>query len=269
MISADPTELAELQKILQASRASWEAGETSVSQLSPIEQESLLGLLEGNGEALPAETVVEEAIRTERYTVPHTPIKDQKQCGSCYSFGASAVYESHKLLKTGQTFDLSEQWFMMKAKEIGPYGGCQGWYLDTSMNLLKNNGVAAEKDCPYKGVEGACTSGAPQYRIASWTRTTDANTIKNALKNNGAVYVGFAVFSDFSYYKDGYYEYKSGYKRGYHAVAIVGYDDKGFYVKNSWGTSWGKAGYFWILYSQMTNAVEFGTCFGGSYYIER
>lgn len=35
---------------------------------------------------------------------------------------------------------------------------------------------------------------------------------------------------------------------GGHAVLIVGYDERGFLVKNSWGTDWGDAGYATIAY---------------------
>lgn len=35
---------------------------------------------------------------------------------------------------------------------------------------------------------------------------------------------------------------------GGHAVLLVGYDDRGFVAKNSWGTEWGDGGYFRITY---------------------
>jgi C1A family cysteine protease len=43
---------------------------------------------------------------------------------------------------------------------------------------------------------------------------------------------------------------------GGHCVLAVGYDDATqlFKVRNSWGTSWGQAGYFQIPYAYLTNA---------------
>jgi C1A family cysteine protease len=40
---------------------------------------------------------------------------------------------------------------------------------------------------------------------------------------------------------------------GGHAVLAVGYDDKSerFIVRNSWGVSWGKRGYFTMPYSYL------------------
>jgi C1A family cysteine protease len=229
----------------------------------------MCGLLPGvyDPASVPGEAEITEPMAFRGYETPHTSIKDQGSCGSCYAFGACATYEGFRKKKTGETTDLSEQYFMMKAKAIGPYGGCQGWYLDTSMNLLKNYGVPAESCCPYKAYETACPSTCTgTYKITSFAGTSTQSGIKNGL-NYGPVYVGFAVYTDFSSYTSGYYAYTSGSLRGYHAVAVVGYDDIGFKVKNSWGTGWGESGYFRILYSQMTNSVQFGTCFGGSFYI--
>jgi C1A family cysteine protease len=270
--NAQSRELISLQEILQTTNATWTAAETEISQMSPIDQEKLLGLLPGIGnmEALPAETVFVGEILRDSHESPHTSIKNQGQCGSCYAFGACATYEGFKLLKTGKSYDLSEQYFMMKAKAIGPHGGCSGWYLDTSMNLLKNNGVCDESCCPYKAAEAACPSSCqPTHKIGSYSITKDLNTLKKAVRESGLVYVGFAVYNDFTYYSGGIYRYTSGSLRGYHAVAVVGYDEsnKCFKVKNSWGSGWGEKGYFRIGYDQMTNSVQFGTCFGGSYYI--
>jgi C1A family cysteine protease len=270
IVSAQSSELEQLQQILLTTRASWTAGETSVSRLSAEEQRNLMGLLPGvyDPASIPEETIDDTPVRDIRYEAPHTSIKNQSSCGSCYSFGACATYESWKLVTTGKTYDLSEQWFMMKAKAIGPYGGCNGWYLDTSMNLLKNHGVCDESCCPYKGYETACPSTCqPNHKIGGWASTTDKGTIQNALQKYGLVYVGFAVYADFMNYTGGYYTYTTGSLKGYHAVAIVGFDGTGFKVKNSWGSGWGESGYFRIAYSQMTNSVKFGTCFGGSFYI--
>jgi C1A family cysteine protease len=276
LANAQSRELVELQKILAATGATWTAAENPVSRMSEMEQEHLLGLLPSIYDiaALPEETIDNTPVSRGEYTHPHSAIRDQRSCGSCYSFGACGIYEGWKM-KAGQNVDLSEQWFMMKAKAIGPYGGCQGWYLDTSMNLLQNHGTADESACPYKGYEAACPSSAqPVHKIGSWARTTSLSTIKQALHNNSPVYVGFAVYSDFMSYSSGVYTFTSGSLRGYHAVAIVGYKetsstDGHFLVKNSWNTSWGESGYFRIAYSQMSNQVQFGTCFGGSYYIVR
>ncbi len=43
---------------------------------------------------------------------------------------------------------------------------------------------------------------------------------------------------------------------GGHAVLAVGYDDSksAFIIRNSWGSGWGLAGYFYMPYTYITNA---------------
>ncbi|MES1220344.1 MAG: C1 family peptidase, partial [Bacteroidota bacterium] len=43
---------------------------------------------------------------------------------------------------------------------------------------------------------------------------------------------------------------------GGHAVTAAGFDDKkqAFWVRNSWGTGWGKSGYFWMPYAYISNS---------------
>jgi C1A family cysteine protease len=72
---------------------------------------------------------------------------------------------------------------------------------------------------------------------------------------------GFSVYTAFEsdeVAKTGvvYLPAKSEKLLGGHAVVCVGYDDvtQRFIVRNSWGASWGQAGYFTIPYSYLTNA---------------
>jgi len=266
-------DLRSLQTLLEETNATWTAGETMFTNMDPIECEKYFGVPPGifDISALPEENMEEALPLRGSFTAKHTSIKNQGSCGSCYAFAACATYESFKLIKTGATYDLSEQDFMMKAKAIGPYGGCDGWYLDTSLNLLKNKGVTSESKCAYKGYEAACSSSGSDYKITSWSykRTPSVDDIKSYLSKYGLVYCAFVVYRDFMNYTGGVYRYTSGSQAGGHAVAIVGYDDakQAFKVKNSWGTGWGERGYFWIGYDQMNNCVQFGKYCGGSFFI--
>jgi C1A family cysteine protease len=43
---------------------------------------------------------------------------------------------------------------------------------------------------------------------------------------------------------------------GGHAVAIVGYNKKGFIIRNSWGTSYGEDGYAILKYEDFNKIIE-------------
>jgi hypothetical protein len=99
------------------------------------------------------------------------------------------------------------------------------------------------------------------YFLPLMQSATDTGTIKSALMTYGGVYAAF-------YYDDSYYNsataayYDGSTTGGNHAVTIVGWDNNyaatnfattapgngAWIVKNSWGTSWGKLGYFYVSY---------------------
>ncbi len=110
----------------------------------------------------------------------------------------------------------------------------------------------------------ARAGGAKTYKITAWQWVTmgspTVDAIKSALITYGPLVTTMNVYADFYYYTEGVYSHTSGALEGGHAILIIGYDDTNqyFIVKNSWGTTWGEAGFFRIAYSQLTNAVQFG-----------
>ena len=110
--------------------------------------------------------------------------------------------------------------------------------------------------------------------------TGDTAAVKNILRSNTPVMMGFNVYDTRSYtlfegLTTKSYTYNpltktgalvSGAKLlGGHAVPIIGYDDtKGvFLCQNSWGTSWGNKGFFLLPYSvfQSTKIVPAGNVY--------
>ena len=76
---------------------------------------------------------------------------------------------------------------------------------------------------------------------------------------NGPCVGGLPVFnskSDEFWIKNPYTDFEGG-----HAISIVGYNDDGFIIRNSWGKSYGENGYYVINMSDFKYFTEIWTIF--------
>jgi cathepsin F len=193
-----------------------------------------------------------------------SPVKNQQQCGSCWTFSTAENIEGQWQIKNKNTvLSLSEQWVVdcshacLQSEPDLCNGGCGGglpWlaYAD----IISNKGLPLESAYPYTGEQGTCQSGLPDAAVISnWTAlSTDQTQIMTYLANNGPLSITLNAGLLFSY--------SSGIITGSpdscpnsgsdHAVLLVGYDSSQDFwiVKNSWGSDWGENGYFRIAYDQ-------------------
>jgi len=186
-----------------------------------------------------------------------TPVRDQGDCGSCFTFGSIAVMETlYRALRGDPSFhiDLSEQ----EVVSCGAFSSCYGGgTAEEVANYLEDTGVPDEVCFPYTsgntGDDGecdrACADATPRrHFIAGWGMSYlpwSESTIKEELLN-GPVIVNMQVYDDFYGYTGGVYQRSSEVPDGWHIVALVGWDDSdnSWICKNSWGTDWGMQGYF-------------------------
>lgn len=79
--------------------------------------------------------------------------------------------------------------------------------------------------------------------------------LRHAIFTNGPCICVLPVYNS---EKDKFWE-KNGSIEGYHAVAVVGYDSKGFIIRNSWGSVYGSDGYNYITNEDINRSIEVWT----------
>lgn len=192
-----------------------------------------------------------------------TDVKDQGQCGSCWSFSATGSMEGAWAIKTGKLVSFSEQQ-LIDCSIIYGNSGCQGGLMEGAFEYAIDKGMCTESELPYKANGGLCSGCSA---VAHFTSCVDV-TQNNQLHLKEAVSYGpvsVAIEADtliFQFYKSGVVDdVKCGTNLD-HGVLVVGYGNENgkdyWLVKNSWGPRWGDNGYIKIARSNSTHDV--GVC---------
>jgi cathepsin L len=180
-------------------------------------------------------------------------VKDQGQCGSCWSFSAVASLEGQHFKKTGKLVSLSEQNLVDCSSKFGNQG-CNGGLMDQAFSYIKaNKGIDTEQSYPYEATDGKCRFKAANVGATDTgfvdIKSGDEKALTEAIATVGPIAVAIDASQDsFQFYSSGVYvEPNCSSTELDHGVAAVGYgalSGKDYYiVRNSWGPSWGDKGY--------------------------
>ncbi len=269
-------EMKDLQRAILDRGHDWEAGPTSLSALSPEDQERRLGLRLVPEEMSRLDTMMAAMAPFDVGFPPvwdwrnveganwTTPIRDQQGCGSCVAFGTVAVLEAMvKRYHNDATLqpDLSEAHLFFCG-----CGACcdKGWWPSYALDYAKQAGVPDEACFPYRDRDMPCDNSCEDWqsrviKVVDWQEVLNVASRKEWLATKGPMVGCMAVYRDFFNYTGGVYRHTSGDLAGYHAVGVVGYseDEQCWICKNSWGTGWGDVGWFKIGYGECEMDTRF------------
>ena len=188
--------------------------------------------------------------------------------GSCVGWATGYALKSYHE-------KVEEQWAFSRSTTFSPAwiynqingGQDQGSRIDDALELIVNRGAATWENMPYDDSNYTnqpspqATAQASNYKATEYRAISSVDQMKAALANRNPVVVGIYIYPQFNNLvgPNSVYNSDDGEPSGGHAVTIVGYDDNrfggAFKVINSWGTSWGDNGFFWLPYNSIANLM--------------
>ena len=172
-------------------------------------------------------------------------IRDQGDQGSCYAQAAACMKEWQEKLDEY----MSPQFFYNNRpnKYDDDPENDDGMYGRDVMKLLVSIGICRERVYHYGRIEPKnkippeIYEEAKHYRIKSYVQVKSIASLKECLWTHGPCLITFPVYN----WGSSFWKKQSHFARrmGGHAVTVVGYNEDGFIIRNSWGTKWGDKGY--------------------------
>lgn len=183
------------------------------------------------------------------YEITIPSVKDQGIVNSCVAHSlASFLEETYK--QEGLNFSTG----FIYGYRPNNYSQDEGMYPRQALKTLLKVGDVLKEDFDYnqemptikKLVDenlDSLKNVASKHRIYSFARVYTPSEIKEILYNDITVPISIPVYNNLHYDEKTFIiQEPCGNCEGYHMVLVVGWNEQGFIIQNSWGKYWGNNG---------------------------
>ena len=193
-----------------------------------------------------------------KYRAIGVPILDQGTEGACTGFGLATVV-NYLVRMPGIMFNVNVSprmlYEMARRYDEWPGEAYEGSSARGAMKGWHKHGVCTDTEWPYTGnasseLTAQRSKEAMRHPLGAYYRVNhrDLVCMHAAITEVGILYATGQVHTGWDKVgSDGLIQPSKDITGG-HAFAIVGYDESGFWIQNSWGAAWGNAGFCHIQY---------------------
>lgn len=208
-----------------------------------------------------------------------SPIRNQGNLGSCTAQAVTALMESVQIELTGDLELALSPLFLYynTRKRTGDENEDTGASLRDAIKTASAIGVCGEVEWPYQPGDFTREPTKESYdntgllKVCNYYRVGGLSDVKKSLAYTNPVVMGLMLYESFESDEVGTTgiaplpDLEKEECIGGHAVLAIGYceKDRTILFRNSWGTEWGKQGYFTVPYEYVSNrdlCIDKWTC---------
>ena len=205
-------------------------------------------------------TVKADATSVTNFALENLPtVKNQGGVNSCVAHSSSSILEWFNEQETKKYQKLSTGFiYGMQGVAFNRLG--EGMYLRDACKILYKYGDCSYSTIPFDAEMPECCNllkgklnddvynEASVCRVKSYARCLTRNAVKHALMKYSPVLFSVKWYSKCELDEDGIIHFDTDSDKGYHAVMVYGFNEKGWLCQNSWGKYWGNKGRFILPY---------------------